>query len=71
LIRRRRGVTNTRKPGTSSWRWREPRRAADSGICRESNSEVMHRDIREPAKKQSQSCRPKSPSFECELVAGL
>jgi hypothetical protein len=71
LVRRRRGVTNTRKPRTSGLRWREPRRAADSGICREFSSEVMHEDIHEPAKKQSQSCRPKSPGFECELVAGL
>jgi hypothetical protein len=32
VIRRRRGVANMRKPGTSSWRWCELRRAADSGI---------------------------------------
>jgi hypothetical protein len=63
VIRRRRGVANTRKPGTSSWRWREPRRAADSGICRVSSSEVMHGDIHEPAKKQGQSCHPKKSGF--------
>jgi hypothetical protein len=34
VIRRRRGVVNVRKPGTSSGRWRELRRVADSGICR-------------------------------------
>jgi hypothetical protein len=63
LVRRRRGVTNTQKPRTSSWQRREPRRAADSEICRESSSEVMHGDIHEPAKKQSQSCRPKKYGF--------
>jgi hypothetical protein len=63
LVRRRRGVTNTQKPRTSSWRRREPWRAADSGICRESSSEVMHREIHEPMKKQSQSCRPKKSGF--------
>jgi hypothetical protein len=31
VIRWRRGVVNMQKPGTSSWRWRELRRAADSG----------------------------------------
>jgi hypothetical protein len=63
LVRRRRGVMNTQKPRTSSWRRREPRRAADLGICRESSSEVMRGDIHEPAKKQSQSCRPKKSGF--------
>jgi hypothetical protein len=85
------------EPGTSSWRWRELRRAADSGICwgpssgvtrediheltkkqrliRESvrgpSSGVTREDIHEPTKKQSQSCFPRSPGFECELVADL
>jgi hypothetical protein len=57
------GVADTRKPGISGWRWREPRRAIDSGIFRGSSSEVMHGDIHEPAKKQSQSCRPKKSRF--------
>jgi hypothetical protein len=63
VIQRRRGVANMWKPGTSSWRWRKLRRAADSGICRGSSSEVMHGDIHEPAKKQSQCCRPKKSGF--------
>jgi hypothetical protein len=46
-----------------TWRWREPRKAADSGIYRGSSSEVMHGDIHEPTKKQSQSCRPKKSGF--------
>jgi hypothetical protein len=41
-----------RKPGTSSWRWRELRRAADSRICRGPSSGVAYEDIHEPAKKQ-------------------
>jgi hypothetical protein len=41
-----------RKPGTSSWRWRELRRAADSGICRGPSSGGTHEDIHEPTKKQ-------------------
>jgi hypothetical protein len=40
------------KPGTSSWRWRELRKAAGSGICRGTSSEVMSGDIHEPAEKQ-------------------
>jgi hypothetical protein len=86
-----------RKPGTSSWRWGELRRAADSGICRGPSSGVTYEDIHEPAKKQGliresvgdpvresrmkiftnrqrskvKVVVPKSPSFECELVADL
>jgi hypothetical protein len=86
-----------RKPGTSSWRWRKPRRAADSGICRGPSAGVMHGDIHELAKKQRlirgsvgdpvrgsrmkiftnrrrskvKVVVPKSPGFECELVADL
>jgi hypothetical protein len=86
-----------RKPRTSSWRWRELRRAADSGICRRPSSGVAYEDIHEPAKKQRlirESAEdpvresrmkiftnrrrskvkvvvPKSPGFECELVADL
>jgi hypothetical protein len=97
VIRRRYGVASERKPGISSRRWREPRRAIDSGIFRGSSSEVKHGDIHEPAKKQKpiqesvgdpvrKSCIkiftnqrrskvkvvvPKSPGFECELVAVL
>jgi hypothetical protein len=41
-----------RKPGTSSWRWRELRRTADSGICRGLSSGVTREDMREPAEKQ-------------------
>jgi hypothetical protein len=46
------GVTNMRKPGTSSWRWRELRRTADSGICQGLSSWVTREDMREPAEKQ-------------------
>jgi hypothetical protein len=85
------------KPGTSSWRWRELRRAADSGICRRPCSGVTREDMHEPTKKQrpiQESVEdlvresrvktfmnrrrskvkvvvPKSPGFECELVADL
>jgi hypothetical protein len=41
-----------RKPGTSSRRWRELRRAADSEICRGPSLGVTYEDIHEPAKKQ-------------------
>jgi hypothetical protein len=40
------------KPGTSSWRWHELRRAADSGICRRPSSGVTREDMHEPTKKQ-------------------
>jgi hypothetical protein len=40
------------KLGTSSWRWRELRRAADSGICRGPSSGVTCEDIHEPTKKR-------------------
>jgi hypothetical protein len=40
------------KPGTSSWRWRKLRRAADSGICQRPSSGVTREDIHEPTKKQ-------------------
>jgi hypothetical protein len=40
------------KPGTSSWLWRELRRAADSGICRGPSSGVTREDIHELTKKQ-------------------
>jgi hypothetical protein len=85
------------KPGTSSWRWRELRRAADSGICRRSSSGVTREDMHEPLKKRKpfresveglvreshvktftnrrrskvKVVVPKSPGFECELVANL
>jgi hypothetical protein len=85
------------KPGTSSWRWSELRRAADSGICRGPSSGVTREDIHEPSKKQRpiresvgdlvresrvktftntrrrkvKVVVPKSPGFECELVADL
>jgi hypothetical protein len=51
------------KPGTLSWRWRELRRAADSGICRGPGSGVTREDIHEPTEKQSQSCSPKKSGF--------
>jgi hypothetical protein len=86
-----------RKPGTSSWQWRELRRAADSGICRGPSSGVTREDIHELTKKQRpiresvedlvresrvktftnrrrskvKVVVPKSPGFECELVADL
>jgi hypothetical protein len=41
-----------RRPGTSSWRRRELRRTADSGICREPCSEVTREDMHEPMKKR-------------------
>jgi hypothetical protein len=63
VIRWRRGVANMQKPGTSSWRWRDLRRAADSGICRGPSSGVTREDIHEPTKKQSQSCCPKKSMF--------
>jgi hypothetical protein len=85
------------KPGTSSWRWRELRRVADSGICRGQSSGVTREDIHELTKKQRliresvgdlvresrvktftnrrrskvKVVVPKSPGFECELVADL
>jgi hypothetical protein len=85
------------KPGTSSWRWRELRRTADSGICRGLSSGIMREDMHEPSKKRKpiresveglvreshvktftnrqrrkvKVVVPKSPGFECELVADL
>jgi hypothetical protein len=52
-------VVNTRKRGTSNWQSHELRRTANSGIYRESGSEVMRGEIHESGKKQSQSCRLK------------
>jgi hypothetical protein len=63
VIRWRRGVANMQKPGTSRWRWRELRRAADSRICRGPSSGVTREDIHEQSKKQSQSCCPKKSGF--------
>jgi hypothetical protein len=85
------------KPGTSSWRWRELRRAADSGIYQGPSSGVTRKHIHEPTKKQRliresvgglvresrvktftnrrrskvKVVVPKSPGFECELMADL
>jgi hypothetical protein len=85
------------KPGTSSWRWRELRKMADSRICRGPSSGITHEDLHEPSKKRKpirESVKgllreshvrtftnrrrskvkvvvPKSPGFECELVADL
>jgi hypothetical protein len=53
LIWWRNRVTNMRKPGTSSCRWREPRRTAGSGICRRPSSGVTREDIHEPMEKRS------------------
>jgi hypothetical protein len=41
-----------RKPGISSCRWPELRRAANSGICRGLSSGVRRVDMREPAEKR-------------------
>jgi hypothetical protein len=51
LIRWRNGVTNMRKPGTSSCRWRELRRTIDSGI-RRGRSGITRKDMHEPMKKR-------------------
>jgi hypothetical protein len=85
------------KPGASSWRWRELRRTADSGICRGLSSGITREDMHEPSKKRKpiresveglvreshvktftnrrrskvKVVVPKSPGFECELVADL
>jgi hypothetical protein len=85
------------KPGTLSWRWRELRKMADSGICRGPSSGVTREDMHEPSKKRKPSREsveglvreshvktftnrrrnkvkvvvPKSPGFECEVVADL
>jgi hypothetical protein len=93
----KRCVTNMQKPGTSSWRWRELRKMADSGICRGPSSGVTREDMHEPSKKRKpiresveglvreshaktftnrrrskvKVVVPKSPGFECELVADL
>jgi hypothetical protein len=40
------------KPGTSSWRWRELRKTADSGICRGLSSGITREDMHEPSKKR-------------------
>jgi hypothetical protein len=49
-----------RRPGTSSWRWRELRRKASSGICRGPSLEVTREDMHEPVKKR----RPVRESVE-------
>jgi hypothetical protein len=85
------------KPETSSWRWRELRRAADWGICQRLSSGVTGEDMHEPTRKRRpiresvedlvresrvktftnqrrskvKVVVPKSPGFECELVADL
>jgi hypothetical protein len=63
LDRWRLRVMNTRKPGISNCQRHELRRTANSGICQESGSEVIRREIHESAKKQSQSCHPKKSGF--------
>jgi hypothetical protein len=40
------------KPGILNCRWPEPRRAANSGICRGLTSGVRRVDMREPAEKR-------------------
>jgi hypothetical protein len=52
LIWRRNGVTNMRKPGTSSCRWCKLRRMADSGICWGPSSGGTREDMHEPMKKR-------------------
>jgi hypothetical protein len=54
------GVTNMQKPGTSSCRWRELRRTADSGIRRGPSSGVAREDMHEPMEKR----RPIRESIE-------
>jgi hypothetical protein len=46
------------KPGTSSWRWRELRRTADSGFCRGLSSGITREDMHEPSKKQKSIREP-------------
>jgi hypothetical protein len=41
-----------RRPGTSSWRWRELRKKASSGICRGPSLEVTRGNMQEPVKKR-------------------
>jgi hypothetical protein len=41
-----------RKPGISSWQWRELRRTADSGICRGPSSGVAREDMHEPSQER-------------------
>jgi hypothetical protein len=43
---------NMWKPGISSWRWRELRKMADSGICRGPSSGVTRGDMHESSKKR-------------------
>jgi hypothetical protein len=40
------------KPRISSWRWRELRRTADSGICGGLSSGITGEDMHEPSKKR-------------------
>jgi hypothetical protein len=63
LSRRRNWVTNMRKPRTSSWRWRELRRTADSGICRGPSSGITREETYEPMKKR----RPIRESVEDQV----
>jgi hypothetical protein len=78
-----------RKPGISSWRWRELRKMADSGVCRGLSSGITRGDMHESSNKRKPKPElhvktftnrqrskvkvvvPKSPGFECELVADL
>jgi hypothetical protein len=52
VVRWRSGVTNMREPETSSWRWRELRKMADSGICRGPCSGVTREDMHESSRKR-------------------
>jgi hypothetical protein len=49
-----------RKPGISSWLWRELRKMVDSGICQGPSSGVMREDMHELMKKR----RPIRESIE-------
>jgi hypothetical protein len=60
-----------RKPGISNQRSHEFRRMANSGICRNSSSEVSNGEIHEPVRSEVKVVVPKSPGLECEPVAGL
>jgi hypothetical protein len=60
-----------RKPGISSWQWRELPKMADSGIYRGPNSGVMRGDMHESSKKRkpkSGICRGPGSGVTCEDI---
>jgi hypothetical protein len=56
-----------RKPGVSSWRWRELRKMAGSGICQGPSLGVTREDIHEPMKKR----RPTDSGICRRLSSGV